>query len=82
MYGVKKKFVTRNMGTLDRVIRTVMGLAMIYFGLIDPTLIGNITIAFIVGVFGAVSIAFAFVAFCPIYTLGNINTISIQNAHE
>jgi Inner membrane protein YgaP-like, transmembrane domain len=70
------------MGTIDRVIRTVMGLAMIYFGFVDQSLIGNVAIAYIVGVFGVISIAFAFIAFCPIYTMGNISTAPTQNTNE
>lgn len=62
------------MGTIDRLIRTVTGLAMMYFGFIDQSLIGNTTIAVIVGIFGIISIAFAYIAFCPIYTLGNVST--------
>lgn len=75
-----KKFVRRNMGTLDRLIRTITGLAMIYFGFIDQSLIGNVTIAIIVGVFGIISIAFAYIAFCPIYTLGNVSTAGASEA--
>ena len=67
-------FVRRNMGTVDRLIRVLTGLAMIYFGFIDTSLIGNTVIATIVGFFGIISIGFAYIAFCPIYTLGNIST--------
>lgn len=70
------------MGTIDRVIRTVMGSAMIFFGFVDQSLIGNIAIAYIVGVFGVISIAFAFIAFCPIYTMGNISTASVPATNE
>ena len=73
-YYMTNKFVRRNMGTIDRSIRILTGLAMIFFGFIDQSLIGNTTIAYIVGVFGIISIAFAYIAFCPIYTLGNIST--------
>ena len=69
-----KKFIRRNMGTVDRLIRTATGLAMLYFGFVDQSFIGNTTIAIIVGVFGIISIAFAYIAFCPIYTLGNVST--------
>lgn len=62
------------MGTIDRLIRVITGLAMIYLGFIDQSLIGNSTIAVIVGIFGIISIAFAYIAFCPIYTLGNVST--------
>lgn len=70
------KIIRRNMGTIDRLIRTVTGLAMIYVGFFNQSLIGNITIASIVGIFGIISIAFAYLAFCPIYTLGNVSTAS------
>lgn len=69
-----KKFIEKNMGTIDRTIRILSGLVMMYFGFIDQTLIGTTSIAYIVGIFGIVSIAFAYIAFCPIYTLGNIST--------
>jgi len=67
------------MGTIDRAIRIFTGLAMLYFGFIDQSLIDNSTIAYIVGVFGIISIAFAYIAFCPIYTLGNISTAPATN---
>ena len=67
-------FVRKNMGQIDRLIRTVTGLAMMYFGFVDQSIIDDLTINLIVGVFGIVSIAFAYIAFCPIYTFGNIST--------
>jgi len=73
---VLKRFEKRNMGNVDRVIRILMGLAMIYLGFIDQSLIGSVAIASIVGVFGVISIAFAYIAFCPLYTLGNVSTAS------
>lgn len=66
----------KNMGNIDRTIRILTGLAMVYFGVIDQSLIGNATISYIVGAFGVISIAFAYASFCPIYTLGNISTSS------
>lgn len=68
-------FGKRNMGSIDRAIRIVTGLLMIYIGFIDQSIIGNLTISIIVGIFGVISILFAYLAFCPIYTLGNISTI-------
>ena len=67
-------FGKRNMGVLDRAIRIVTGLIMMYFGFIDQAVIGNFTINIIVGIFGIISILFAYMAFCPIYTFGNIST--------
>ena len=67
-------FKTRNMGTLDRIIRIATGLALLYIGFVDQEIIGDMTINIIVGIFGIISIVFAYFAFCPIYTLGNIST--------
>ena len=67
-------FVRKNMGLIDRLIRTVSGLVMMYVGFYDQAIIGNLTINIIVGCFGIISIAFAYIAFCPIYTFGNIST--------
>jgi len=68
------KFVRKNMGQIDRLIRVVTGLVMMYLGFIDQSIIDDLTINLIVGVFGIISIAFAYIAFCPIYTLGNVST--------
>lgn len=63
------------MGTIDRSIRTVTGLVMMYFGFINQAVIDSLIINIIIGIFGIVSIVFAYLAFCPIYTLGNVSTV-------
>ena len=68
-------FGKRNMGRLDQSIRVATGLVMMYLGFINQEVIGNQTINIIVGFFGIISIVFAYMAFCPIYTLGNVSTI-------
>ena len=68
-------FGKRNMGRLDQSIRIATGLVMMYLGFINQEVIGNLTINSIVGFFGIISILFAYMAFCPIYTLGNVSTI-------
>ncbi len=67
-------FVRKNMGQIDRLIRVMTGLVMMYLGFINQEVIGDLTINIIVGIFGIISIAFAYISFCPIYTLGNIST--------
>ena len=68
-------FGKRNMGQVDRLIRVLTGLVMMYFGFINQDVIGNLTINIIVGIFGIISIVFAYLSFCPIYTLGNVSTL-------
>lgn len=72
-------FGKRNMGTVDRFIRTITGLALMYVGFFEQEIIGNQTINIILGVFGIISILFAYIAFCPIYTFGNISTIKNES---
>ncbi len=64
----------RNMGWLDRVLRTGIGLLLIYFGFIDASFIGKGLIAALVGVFGVINVFAALVGICPAYKLAGICT--------
>lgn len=68
-------FGKRNMGAIDRSIRVITGLVMIYLGFINTSVISSDIINLIVGVIGIISVVFAYLAFCPIYTLGGVSTI-------
>jgi hypothetical protein len=60
-----------NMGTVDRTIRTLVGLAVLaawYFGLVEGTL-GIVAL-----VVGVVMIGTAVIRWCPPYALLGINT--------
>ena len=63
--------MTKNMGTLDRSLRTLLALvvAVLYFtGRIAGTL------GIVLLVFAAVFLLTSFVSFCPLYTLLGIST--------
>lgn len=63
--------MTRNMGSADRVIRTLAGLA------IGVLIIGGQvagTIAIILGIVGVVLLATSAMAFCPLYAPFKIST--------
>ena len=66
----------KNMGQIDRIIRIMTGLVMMYFGFIDQSVIDSLVVNIIIGIFGIISIIFAYLSFCPIYTLGNVSTAS------
>lgn len=70
-----KLAIKKNMGPIDRAIRILTGLVMMYLGFVDQAIIDDDAINIIVGIFGVISIAFAYISFCPIYTLGNISTL-------
>ena len=72
--------LAKNMNRLDQAIRTVIGLALIYFGFVDPSFIGDRLYAVILGLFGVLNLMSAVVAFCPVYALAGIS--SLGKKHE
>ncbi len=64
--------MTRNMGTVDRIIRFVIAIAVavLYFtGVISGTL------AIILGVLAAVFLATSIIGFCPLYAPFRLSTV-------
>lgn len=55
----------KNVGTADRIIRIILGLGIIAYGVINHTWLGAI---------GAVPLLTAFLGFCPAYCPLNIST--------
>ena len=64
----------RNIGGLDRAIRSVITVIMIYYGFVDTTLIGQTLISNLVGIFGIINGIATIVGICPAYTLAGIST--------
>lgn len=64
----------RNMGLLDRFLRIVAGVALIYIGFIANQLINNDIINLFLGLFGIFNVGAALIAYCPMYPLANIST--------
>ncbi len=63
-----------NLSKLDRVFRISIGLLLMYIGFIDTTLIGDVYLAGILGVFGLINLGAGLIAYCPLYRLAGINT--------
>ncbi|HAL82103.1 MAG TPA: DUF2892 domain-containing protein [Mucilaginibacter sp.] len=64
----------KNMGTIDRLLRVLVAIAIIilyYFGTISGTL------AVILLVVAGVFILTSFISFCPLYTLFGIKTCKV-----
>ena len=59
--------MSANIGTVDRVLRVIVGLALIALALSDP--------AYIWGYIGFVPLVTAFIRFCPLYRLFGICTL-------
>lgn len=68
--------LAKNMNRLDQVMRVGIGLTLIYFGFVDPSFIGDTLYAMILGLFGVLNLVSALVAFCPVYALAGISSLS------
>ncbi len=63
--------MTKNIGTVDKVLRLVIGFALIVYGVTQSSLLGFI---------GIIPIATAAFSLCPLYSILGINTqCSISN---
>jgi glucose dehydrogenase len=58
------------MGTSDKIIRIIVGLALFIFGLVTAPQGGS----FIIGLIGVVLVVTALISFCPLYQLLGIST--------
>jgi len=72
--------IKRNMGRLDQMVRIVVGIASIYFGFIDSTLIAEPVIAICLGTFGVLNLLSVVMRHCPLYVMAGISTTSNKHA--
>lgn len=67
-----------NMRHLDRAVRAGIGVALMYFGFVDTSLINDTIINGALGAFGILNLVSAAFAHCPVYKLAGISTCSIK----
>ena len=72
--------IKRNMGRLDQMVRIVVGIASIYFGFIDSTLIAEPVIAICLGTFGVLNLLSVVMRHCPLYVMAGISTSADKHA--
>lgn len=63
-----------NMNNIDRGIRIVFSLTLIYIGFINAELINNSIINYLIGGFGVFNLFSALAGFCPVYFFAHIST--------
>jgi len=63
----------KNEGTVDRVIRVILGFILIYIGAIQMDLSG--ALAFIVVLIGLILLISGIIGYCGLYTVIGINTL-------
>ncbi len=61
---------TKNLGTLDRTVRVILGVALISCGIFSMG-----TLGVVLAVVGLVPLATGLMGSCPLYTVCKINTI-------
>lgn len=64
----------KNLSTTDRVIRLIIGMACLVFVVFYRDLLGEIILVWIIGIYGVLNLLSAFISWCPMYQLANINT--------
>ena len=68
--------IPQNVGLVDRIMRLITGIALIYLGFVSTNIIPDPIFSGLVGVFGVVNIVTAIASWCPLYHLINLNTTS------
>ena len=68
--------IPHNVGMIDRVIRLLSGIALIYIAFVDGDIIPDAIFSTMVGAFGVVNIVTAAASWCPLYHLISLNTTS------
>ena len=63
-----------NMGMIDRAIRTIVGLLLIYIGFVNIEFVVSDLLRYILGGIGILNIISAVMGICPFYIFANINT--------
>lgn len=69
----------RNMSFLDRLLRAIAGIMLIYIGFIATHLVHNTIINLLLGLLGLLNLAASLTAFCPVYKLANFDTEKRNN---
>lgn len=65
----------RNVGKVDRIIRMLLGISLLYISLFQRDWFSSDIVYFAVLGFGLVNVVTSMFAFCPLYSLANIGTV-------
>ncbi|MFO8024216.1 DUF2892 domain-containing protein [Thiohalophilus sp.] len=61
--------LSKNIGPIERSIRSLVGLLLIYLGFIETSIIPDPLFSFLVGIFGAANLFSGLLGWCPMYHL-------------
>jgi len=71
-----KRIDPTNLGPLDRAVRTLLGLCLVIYAVVDSWAYSWI------GLFGFVPVVTAILGWCPVYTMLKLSTAEDRNASE
>ena len=66
--------LNRNMGFVDQVFRTIMGLVLIYIGPFSEVLTSDFISGLLLASVGVMVIVSSLIGFCPLYHVAGFNT--------
>ncbi|MDR9435953.1 MAG: DUF2892 domain-containing protein [Thiohalophilus sp.] len=61
--------LSKNIRPIERGIRSLVGLLLIYLGFIDTSMIPDALFSFLVGMFGVANLTSGLLGWCPMYHL-------------
>ena len=73
LIGIDMK-IKRNLGAIDRFIRTGMSIIMIYVGFFNSALLNDPLAGIVLGLFGCMSLLVAIIGNCPFYSMIGLDT--------
>ena len=71
----------RNEGTVDRVIRVIVGIVLLYVGFVDKQWVTG-TASIIIGIVGLIPLITGIVGFCPLYRVLGIRTCKVSEGES
>ena len=61
--------LSKNIGSIERGIRSIVGLLLIYLGFINTGIIPDALFSFLIGLFGVANLSSGLLGWCPMYQL-------------
>ena len=65
--------IKKNMNNIDRSLRVVIGIGLVYFGFVESNWVDTGFIPMLLGLIGVANFIFAVSGFCPLYVLAGLN---------
>lgn len=72
----------RNMSGLDQLLRSLMGLSLIYFGPVSDVFVSDFLSSALMGLVGVFTLFSAVTSHCSIYSIAGINTYKNNDSAE